>query len=687
MSASICGSPSVVLSTVNRNRINLWGNSKTKWFSDRVRFHLHLFIFYIIFTCHCEPRSAGRSNLYNKDRFVSRRDVGILAMTDYIEGMFMCGIFGYVGFRKNAPSIVLVGLKKLEYRGYDSWGVAAVIQNLEFRIQNKKEKLIAVKKRVGKIGSATVEDMPESTLGFGHTRWATHGGVTDSNAHPHLDCTNSIAVVHNGIFENYEEVKGNLLKKGHRFISETDTEVIAHCIEEYLKQGISFTEAVRRTFNEMEGLNAIIIINSHDQMLVAIRNGSPLVIGFGKGENFLASDASALLPHTKTVHFMEDNEMAVVAKDRVTISHVKTGKPIGVSKQQLIWKASEAEKGRYPHFMLKEIYEQPDVVTGIASRIGEVELLASKIRLAHGTYFVGCGTASYAALAGTYLFSKIANRHVNFAIGSEFGYHLNFLNKKSLVIAISQSGETMDILESVKKAKERGATICALVNVVGSSLYRLADVQLPIGAGPEKGVASTKAFIGMLAHMTLLAYACSGNVKEGKRVLSLAVKSMKAVLSDQSVDHIIELSKKLKAKEHICVIGRGLSYPTALETALKIKEISYIHAEGLAAGELKHGPLALVEKGTICIAFLPNDETYGANLAGAMEMKARGGFIIGISHKPHGVFDFFIPVLDAREATIIPNIVAGQLLAYYLSTLKGLDPDKPRNLAKSVTVK
>ncbi|MCJ7826524.1 SIS domain-containing protein, partial [Patescibacteria group bacterium] len=297
------------------------------------------------------------------------------------------------------------------------------------------------------------------------------------------------------------------------------------------------------------------------------------------------------------------------------------------------------------------------------------------------------GSASYVSLAGSYLFSKIAKRHVNYAIGSEFGYHLDFLTPKSTVIALSQSGETMDILESVKKAKEKGATIVAITNVLGSTLYRIADEKILIGAGPEIAVASTKAVTGKLAILVLLAYALSGKTKEGIRVLTEATESVSKLLEKDSIRRIETLAKSLLKKEHVYVIGRGLSYPASLETAIKIKEISYIHAEGMAAGELKHGPLALVEKGTPCIAFLPDDETYGANLAGAMEMKARGGYVIGISHKNHEVFDYHLPVADAREATIIPNIVTAQLLSYYLSILKGLDPDKPRNLAKSVTVK
>ncbi|MBI2405294.1 glutamine--fructose-6-phosphate transaminase (isomerizing) [Candidatus Gottesmanbacteria bacterium] len=594
----------------------------------------------------------------------------------------MCGIFGYIGPRTDAPKIVLEGLKSLEYRGYDSWGVAVVAHNT-----------IVVKKKTGKIGDATVADMPKSSFALGHTRWATHGGVTDINAHPHLDCTRTIAVVHNGIVENYENLKKQLIAKGHRFISETDTEVIAHLIENHyvsLKRGglkgVTLIQAVRTAFLLLQGLNAVIVIDTKSRQFIAIRNGSPLVIGFGKNENYLASDPAALLPHTRVVQFLEDGEMAIVEERKITFKNVKTGKGLPIKKQKLNWTVSQSDKGNYPHFMLKEIHEQPEALRDIAKTGATGALrLARAIKKSYGTYMVGCGSASYACLAGSYLFSKIAKRHVNWAIGSEFGYHLNFLTPKSTVIAISQSGETMDILESVKKAKTRGAVIVAIVNVLGSTLYRLADDKVLIGVGPEKAVASTKALTGMIAHLLLLSWALAGDVKKGQAMLAQAALVSEKLLKNKK--HFATLVQKLKDVTHIYVIGRGLSYPAALEAAIKIKEISYIHAEGMAAGELKHGPLALVEKGTPCIAFLPNDETYGANLAGAMEMKARGGYIIGISFKPHEVFDYYIPVKDCREATLIPNVIVAQLLAYYLTLERGLDPDMPRNLAKSVTVK
>lgn len=598
----------------------------------------------------------------------------------------MCGIFGYNGPNKNAASLVLAGLKRLEYRGYDSWGVA-VIPTPELNLVNNDTKRITVKKEIGKIGEATVKDLPEGNLAFGHTRWATHGGVTVQNAHPHLDCSGKIAVIHNGIFENYELIKKALQKKGHIFVSETDTEVVAHLIEEERKTD-SFSEAVRKSFLQLEGLNAVIAIHIHNDELVAVKNGSPLVIGFGNGENYLASDPSALLPHTKRVYFMEDDEMAMVRSDSVVVANINTNQQKTVQVQHLEWDESQAEKGHYEFFMEKEIREQPKIIDSIANSAASHYLeVANQIREATETYLIGCGTASHAAIAGSYLFSKIANLHVNWAIGSEFSFDNDHVGKGSLVLALSQSGETMDILEPLKKVKAQGARVIALVNVLGSSLYRMADDKILIGSGPEKAVASTKAFTGKIAHLVLLAYAFSNRFEEGRKIVQVAANSAKKVLSEKSVNNIKLLAKKLKEFEHIFVLGRGISYPLSLEAALKIKEISYIHAEGLATGELKHGPLALIEKGTPCIVYLPDDDRYDTNLAGAMEVKARGGYVIGVSFKDNETFDSFIEVEDAQEATIIPNTIVAQLLAYYLTMERGFDPDMPRNLAKSVTVK
>lgn len=602
----------------------------------------------------------------------------------------MCGIFGYVGKQTNASEIVLEGLKRLEYRGYDSWGVAAV------PTENKENNTIVVKKKPGKIGDASVSDLPKSSLAFGHTRWATHGGVTEINAHPHLDCTKTIAVIHNGIVENYEVLKESLTKKGHRFVSETDTEVIAHLVEEYLKRfallprdaDTVLSKSVQATFNDLEGLNAVIVINTTANELVAARNGSPLVVGFGHGENYLASDPAALLPLTKQVHYLEDDEMAIVSSGNIHIFNSKSGEPISPRKQFLTWTAAEAEKGKYPYFMIKEMHEQPGMLSEIAAESPEQSVtLAKRMQQATRVYIVGSGTSGHAARAASYIFAKIAGCLINWGIASEIDHRIDVMPSDGLFVALSQSGETMDLLEVVKKVKERGLPVLSLVNVVGSSLWRLSDIAVPVGAGPEKAVASTKAFIAKIAHLILIAYAMKNRVKEGQKVVAKAAKAAKDIFAPASIEQLKHLAKQLKDTEHMFVIGRGISYSTALESALKIKEISYIHAEGVAAGELKHGPLALVTKGTPCLAFVPNDSHYGSTLANAMEMKARGGYIIGVSHKNDEVFDTYIPVADIGEATIIPNVMVAQLLAYYLTLERGFDPDMPRNLAKSVTVK
>lgn len=603
----------------------------------------------------------------------------------------MCGIFGYIGKRNNAPELVLAGLKSLEYRGYDSWGIA--VANSKFKAAK-----IIIKKKAGKIGDATISDLPQGNIALGHTRWATHGGVTDINAHPHLDCTNQLAIIHNGIIENYDELKEELVRKGHEFISETDTEVAVHLIEDnYNKLKANnrskeinklFLESVRVSFNRFIGLNAIIVMNAETQSFVAAKNGSPLVIGIGSGGNFLASDAHALLPYTRDVYFMEDDQVVLVSQTAIEVIRVSEGRIIQPKYTNLNWHQVDTVKGKYAHFMLKEIYDQPVVLEHIThTPNSHIVQLSDLIRKSYGSYLVGCGTAAYACLAGTYIFSTIAKKHVNFAVGSEFGYLVDFLTPKSFVLALSQSGETIDVIETVKKAKAKGATIGSIVNVVGSTLNRMSDISLSLDAGIEKAVVSTKAFTAKLAYLLLLANYLNGSGDKAKRILSKAVQSVRTVLTAKNIRHIHTIVQKVYKKDHMYVIGRGISYPIALETALKIKEASYIHAEGFAAGELKHGVIALIEKGTPCIAFLLNDDTYGANLAGAMELKARGGYIIGISFKPHEIFDYYLPIEDCGIASIIPSVIIGQLLGYYLAVARGFDPDKPRNLAKSVTVK
>ena len=588
----------------------------------------------------------------------------------------MCGIFAYIGKKHDAANIVLEGLKRLEYRGYDSWGIAV-----------KNGQKIDVDKHVGKIGIAKT-NLTKSSIGIGHTRWATHGGVTVENAHPHLDCTKQTAVLHNGIIENYAEFREELIRKGHKFTSETDTEIMAHLTEENLKKS-GFATAVRDSFNKLKGMNAMLIMNSASSEIIAVKNGSPLVIGLGKNEIFAASDAAGILKHTNKVLFLEDNHIATLGKN-IKLLKLPNGTNVKPKFTTLSWKFEETEKGKYKHFFIKEIHEEPSVIDNIAlNGDTNIKRLAELIDKAFGTFLIACGSASYSAICATYLFSKIAKKHVNFAIGSEFKYIEDFITNKTLVIPISQSGESIDVIEPIMRVKnQKGAYIAGIVNVLGSTLYRISDFKILLESGPENAVVATKSFIAMLAVLILTAYTLAGKQAKGKSLLKKAAKNVSQILSDAYVSKIKLLSQKLAKSEHIYIIGRGLAYTAALEASLKIKEATYIHAEAFPGGELKHGVIALIEKGTPCIVFAQNDETYYDILSNAQEIKARGGYIIGIGPKNSDTFDEFLETDDVEEATLLPQVTISHLLGYYLSLASGnRDPDKPRNLAKSVTVK
>jgi len=589
----------------------------------------------------------------------------------------MCGIFGYVGREQSTAQMILGGLKTLEYRGYDSWGISV-----------KHNKKITSEKHTGKIGSANTTLSP-SSLGIGHTRWATHGGVTITNAHPHTNKDRTLAVVHNGIIENFLELKKLLIKNGYDFTSETDTEVIPHMIDFELKKGNGFATSVRNTFNRLTGLNAIVVMHTLSKEIVCVKNGSPLVIGQGEGEHYIASDAVGILKYTRNLYFLEDGELAILSASAAQILKLPSGAKKAFKFERINWKIESASLGSYPHFLIKEINEQPQIILNIATLNHKpIKDLAKKIQAAQGTFFLGCGTASYAALAGTYLFSRIAKHHVNFGIGSEFDYLEDYLTEKSLIVPISQSGETIDVVQPVQKAIRRGSQTAIITNVLGSTLYRICDFKLLLNAGPEKAVISTKAFTAMIAVLIYAASALVGKEKGGQKSLEKAAVGIKKLLVPAYKSKLVKLAKALSKKEHMYVLGRGLSYPAALEFALKMKETSYVHAEGFAGGELKHGVLALVEKGTPVVVLAPLDETYDEIISNAQEVSARGGYIIGVSPKPHPVFDYYFNVADVGDATLILEIVVAQLLAYYTALAKGLkDPDKPRNLAKSVTVK
>lgn len=586
----------------------------------------------------------------------------------------MCGIFAYIGTKKNAGDLIVDGLKSLEYRGYDSWGVAV----------KKLDSNIYIEKHTGKIGQAKLPRL-ESSIGIGHTRWATHGGVTEKNSHPHCGCTNDIIVVHNGIVENFSEIKKTLLKKKHRFISETDTEIIAHLIEEKLKSQKDRKQAVLKTFRELSGLNAIIIFFPKQEEFYAVKNGSPIAFGENEKEMIIASDAASIIPYTKSVYFLDDNELLFISKQGKRELVSTDGKEKKIKFITLNYSVQQAGLGRFPHFMIKEINEQPKVIMNIVdSQRKIIENAASLIKKSYGSYLVGCGSSYYACLAGTYLFSKIAKRHINASSGSEFSYLIDFLKNKSLVIALSQSGETIDVINSIKESKKKQAKVMAVTNVLGSTLYRMADYKILLNAGPEKCVVSTKVFTAKVAVLYLISYALNGGYDKGIAEIKSATKEIEKLITSKQLK---ELAQRLKDKNHIYTLGRGVSYPVALESALKIKEVSYIHAEGFAGGELKHGVIALIEKGTPIIIYNPEDETYEDTISSAYEVKARGAYIIGVSSKSSPVFDEFIKVKNCNDATSLPNVVVAQLLGYYLALAKGNDPDKPRNLAKSVTVK
>ncbi len=591
----------------------------------------------------------------------------------------MCGIFGYVGPEVATGQMVLDALRKLEYRGYDSWGVAVGSNGH-----------IALAKQAGRIGDAHVS-LPTATIGFGHTRWATHGGVTDANAHPHLDCSGRFAVIHNGIIENFRGLRDRLARAGHVFRSETDTEVFAHLVEDAVgdrAEPSALVQGVRRAFGQIRGLNAIIVLDNLTKHLVAVKNVSPLVLGVGGEGAYIASDAVALVGLADRIAYLEDGQVVSLGPEGVALYDAASGAPIPVAYRPLTLSAGDTALNGYPHYLIKEIHEQPQVLERIGREYGDVvRQLAALIRESYGTFLVGCGTASYAALTGSYLFSRIARRHVNAVVGSEFKYQEHFLTDRSLVIALSQSGETVDIIEAVMAAKRRGAKVAALVNVVGSTLDRLADFTVPLGAGPEQSVLSTKAFTAKVAILMLTAHVLNASEHVGREHLWRAVDGVEQALTDEAVGRIRALAASIAHREHCFIIGRGLSYPTALEAALKIKEVSYIHAEGFPGGELKHGVIALVEEGTPCIVFSPLDETRDDILSGAMEMRSRGGQIIGVSPEDDAVFDVHIPVADVGDASPLVSVVPAQLLGYQLALVRGLDPDKPRNLAKSVTVK
>ncbi len=598
----------------------------------------------------------------------------------------MCGIFGYIGSERAAP-ILCKGLKNLEYRGYDSVGIAIVSDRIEIRKDVGKIDDLRIKLGLGEL---------QGNAGIGHTRWATHGSVSSVNAHPHSDCSGKIAIIHNGIIENYHELREKLVKNGHRFASETDSEVIAHLIEDRLFDlnqaygevsagQIPLEKACYEAFKQLKGSYAVLVVSEGEEKIVGMRKDSPLVVGLADGGTFFASDVSPFLEWTKKVVYLQNCDLVVATRTSLRFWNPNQGevtRPINTVE----WDREEAEKGNFEHFMLKEISEQAETIQKAAMQdMGAIDSIAKRIREGFGVFFIGCGSSYHACLTGTYLFSKVSGIHVNAVLASEFESSENFLTDKTLVFAVSQSGETADVLDAVRAAKRRGSTIVSITNVMGSSLSREGDELLLMNSGPEICVLSTKTYTSQVVLMALLAHALVGEhevcIQKVKNlymdIFNLTSKSMR--------DHLKELARLLADQEHLYMIGRGLQYTTALEAALKVKEVSYIHTEAFAGGELKHGPLALIDEGTPVFVFV-SQENEDRIVSNAQEVKARGGYLIGVSERDNPIFDYWIKVPECGVFNPVIQAIPIQILAYELAVQKKLDPDKPRNLAKSVTV-
>jgi glucosamine--fructose-6-phosphate aminotransferase (isomerizing) len=588
----------------------------------------------------------------------------------------MCGVFGYVGRESDVGGTVLAALKTLEYRGYDSWGLAVAAPDG-----------LVVDKDIGRINGQR-RDYPVSSLGFGHTRWATHGGVTVANAHPHVDCTRRIAVVHNGIIENHAQLRAGLEARGHRLVSETDSEVVSHLVEERIASGEPLGAAVARVFEVLDGYNAVVVMDFDGLRFAATKRVSPLVIGIGERGLTISSDAIALHGHADQLIYLEDDQLAVLGADGVDLLDRGTLSPLTPMTVDPNPLDSAIGHGPFPDYMSKEVAEQPDALRRLIHEgRDEVEGLAAAIRSAADVYVIGCGTAGNAALAASYLFSDICSRELSAIPASEFRYRARHIGPDSLVIALSQSGETVDVLDAMMEARNRGAQLAAILNTPNSTLDRMVRTRVLLRAGAEHCVLATKSYTTKLAALILTAYILSSDWKRGADAVLVAAQSIAHLLHPDSQQRVREIASRVSAADHLFAIGRGVHFPSALEAALKIKEVSYIHAEGFASGELKHGVIALIEPGTPCLVFAPDDETRNDILSGASELRSRGGHIIGIGTTSSAGFDDFISIADAGAASPIAEAVPAQLLGYFAAKERGHDPDRPRNLAKSVTVK
>ncbi len=591
----------------------------------------------------------------------------------------MCGIIGYCGKQAAAP-LAFEGLKRVEYRGYDSAGIATLSNGQLF-----------VKKDIGKLEEIerkhNLSSLP-GDIAIGHTRWATHGGVTVANAHPHCAATGTIAVVHNGIIENYQELRQHLVSNGHRFASETDSEVIPHLIEDEMKKGCSLESAVLAVAPKLEGSYAFLAISSRDPgKIVGTRKDSPLAIGVGEHGYFVASDALAFSGLANQLMPLADTEVAVLTTNGIELFDAAGNKLVKKTRQiDLQW--CNGDKQGYQFFMLKEIMEQPQTIEAATNQDKELfTKVAMDILRAGQVIVTACGTSRYAALVGRYLFSKVGRKFCDVVMASEFHYFADSVDKNTVVLAVSQSGETADVIEGVKRARDAGAQIISVVNRPYSQLAEMSHQVIYLNCGPELCVAATKSFISQLVVFYLLSFSMVNSFD--KAVTDLKGISSKVTKTIQwNNDKLNGLSQELKTKNDFYYIARGINFAIASEGALKLKEISYIHAEGMPAGELKHGTLALIEPGTPVAVICPDDYTYRETLSNAMEAKSRGAYIIAISDRKNEIYDFWVKIPKADELLYpVITVVPLQLLAYYLAVSRGHDPDRPRNLAKSVTVK
>lgn len=610
----------------------------------------------------------------------------------------MCGIVGYIG-PSQAPAILMDGLKRLEYRGYDSAGIAVH--------DGEKINMLKAKGKLVNLAQKLEENPVSGCLGIGHTRWATHGAPSDINSHPHISGDRLIAVVHNGIIENYLDIKEELTQRGYKFVSETDTETVAHLIDYYYKSGIGFLESVFKTLERIEGAYALgILCRDYPDTLIAARKNCPLVIGKGEGENFIASDIPAILHHTRNVYFLDDNEIAVIKSDSIKIFDNNKNE---VKKEiyEVKWDIDAAEKGGYEHFMIKEINEQPKIIQELVQRripeesssidMSGIKLTKADIEGLSRIYIVACGTAYHAGLIGKNLIEKLTRIPVIADVASEFRYRDPVIDEHTLLIVVSQSGETADTLEALRIAKRNGARVMAVVNAVGSSIAREADDVFYILAGPEISVASTKAFTAQVTAMELIAVSMA---MELNKISSEEFSGIKGELYEvpSKISKILQkshiekqLAEKYSKSANVFFIGRGLDYIVSMEGSLKLKEIAYLHSEAYAAGELKHGPIAMIDENTLVVAVLTQEELFEKTLSNIKEVKARGAKVIAIALEGNDAFTkevddvIFIPRASWMVAPLLAAVPA-QLFAYYVAYCLGTDIDQPRNLAKSVTV-